>query len=293
MIFAELQGKLGQNHSRAHERAEDVLTSTVFGLLRYLPLDAWLAPLLARVRTGPEFAVDPGWLNVTDVSRCDMRLWQRRSPFGEPDVMMRLFDAQGRLRHLLIIEVKLYSPKSGSADWAEPADAEQNEGDEGSEIEGIDQDQLARYWLYANNELDRLRTSHPTDNAEAPTASLVYLTAHVTAPAEEMEVSEAAAVRLQAADQPIRLAWLSWFDVWRVAYEISKRGQGPLAAHDIERLLTHKGFRQFVGFEGAEAPQPAWFRAPARFWQRRGWFSFNRPAPIGEARFWKHAEPSR
>ena len=60
MIFAELQGKLGQHHSRAHERAEDVLTSTVFGLLRYMPLSDWLGPLAGRIRPiqkhlGPKF----------------------------------------------------------------------------------------------------------------------------------------------------------------------------------------------------------------------------------------------
>src|SRR4051812_26314321 len=46
MIFAELHGKLGEDYSRAHERAEDLLTSTVFGLLRYLtPADGLLAVL--------------------------------------------------------------------------------------------------------------------------------------------------------------------------------------------------------------------------------------------------------
>lgn len=292
MIFAELQGKLGQNHSRAHERAEDVLTSTVFGLLRYLPLEAWLVPLLSRVRTDPEFVVSPDWLDATGIVRCDMRLWQRRSPFGEPDVAMRLFDAEGRLRHLLIIEVKLYSPKSGSAHWVEPTEAELGNEDEASELEGIDQDQLARYWLYTCSELQRLRASHPTDPTDGPTASLIYLTAHVTAPAEELKVSKAAATKQQAADRPIRLAWLSWFDVWQVAYDASQRGQGPLAARDIERLLTHKGFRRFVGFEGAETPQPAWHQATARFWQRRGWFSFTRTPPTGDARFYRRAAPS-
>jgi hypothetical protein len=34
MIDAEIRGKLRADYSRAHDRAEDLLTSTAFGLLR-------------------------------------------------------------------------------------------------------------------------------------------------------------------------------------------------------------------------------------------------------------------
>ena len=37
MIEAVVRGNLGRNQVWAHERSEDLLTSTVFGLLRYLP----------------------------------------------------------------------------------------------------------------------------------------------------------------------------------------------------------------------------------------------------------------
>lgn len=294
MIFAELQGKLGQNHSRAHERMEDVLTSTVFGLLRYLPLDCWLPPLAARVRTGPEFAVAPEWLDVAGIVRCDIKLWQRRSPFGEPDVMLHLFDGQGNLRHLVLIEVKLYSPKSGSAYWVESAADEEPDGeDEGDELAGIDQDQLARYWGFACSELQRLRTAGPGDAAKAPSASLIYLTAHATAPLDELRVSEAAAAKAQGADQPVRLGWLSWFDIWQVAYDGGQRGQGPLPIRDIEKLLSHKGFRRFVGFQAAELQPGTWVRAAARFWRRRSWFTSTRTPPAVSPRFWKSAASQR
>jgi len=294
MIFAELQGKLGQRYSRAHERAEDVLTSSVFGLLRYLPLESWLPPLAARVRTGPEFAVAPEWLDLEDIVRCDIKLWQRRSPFGEPDVVMHLFDAQEKLRHLVLIEVKLYSPKSGSAYRVEPAaDAEPDGDDEGEELAGIDRDQLARYWLFACSELQRLRAAGAGDASKPPSASLIYLTAHATAPVDELEVSEAAAAKVQGAEQPVRLGWLSWFDVWQVAYDGGQRGQGPLPIRDIEKLLGHKGFRRFVGFQAVELQVGAWVRTAARFWRRRSWFTLTRIPPAGGPRFWKGAAAQR
>jgi hypothetical protein len=161
--------------------------------------------------------------------------------------------------------------------------------EEGDELAGIDQDQLARYWLYACSELQRLRAASTVHIAEEPSISLIYLTAHVTAPVEELKVSEAAAAKLQAADQPIRLAWLSWFDVWQVAHDAGKRGQGWLPARDIEKLLTHKGFRRFVGFEAAGTPHEGWQRVEARFWRRRGWFSITQTPSGGSARFWKRA----
>jgi hypothetical protein len=81
MIFAELRSKLGVNYSRAHERAEDLLTSTVFGLLRYLtPADGLLAILRrarpARVDGGTVLIrPDPDWLEVSTVAFIGIDFW--------------------------------------------------------------------------------------------------------------------------------------------------------------------------------------------------------------------------
>lgn len=50
MLFAERHGKLGRDGSLAHDRAEDLLTSTAFQLLRYLPPHDGLFAVLNRVR---------------------------------------------------------------------------------------------------------------------------------------------------------------------------------------------------------------------------------------------------
>ena len=66
MLFAERQRKLGRDGSRAHDRAEDLLTSTAFQLLRYLPLADGLLAVLGRARAvgadGQIQSVAPTWL---------------------------------------------------------------------------------------------------------------------------------------------------------------------------------------------------------------------------------------
>jgi hypothetical protein len=78
MVEAELRGKLGAAGTRAHDRAEDLLTSTVFGLLRYLPLKEGLLSLLGRARPvrlgegGFEVKAEPGWIGGDSVTQAEL-----------------------------------------------------------------------------------------------------------------------------------------------------------------------------------------------------------------------------
>src|SRR5437773_12478484 len=95
MIFAEIHGKLGSGYSRAHARGEDLLTSTAFGLLRYLPLQDGLLRVLEAVRPLIGDAVsrraDPEWIDLRWAKRCEMRFWPWLRPFGQPDLILELF----------------------------------------------------------------------------------------------------------------------------------------------------------------------------------------------------------
>src|ERR1700728_218161 len=95
MLFAERHGKLGRDGSRAHDRAEDLLTSTTFQLLRYLPLDVGLLAILRRVRAvgadGIIASTLPSWLELDRVTVAEYEFWPRWSGFGEPDVVVHLF----------------------------------------------------------------------------------------------------------------------------------------------------------------------------------------------------------
>ena len=268
MIFAELHGKLGSGYQRAHDRAEDVLTSNVFGLLRYLPLDAGLLPLLSKVRVvrgeGAGLTeLDAGWLS--GITRYELQLWVRHADYGEPDIILRLYDDRNTLRHLLIIEAKLYSPKGGAG--AAAANAEDAEvGDD--EVAPIDRDQLVRYWQLLTRELV------PRAAPEAPTALLVYLTAHSAPPRTDLEES----IR-----PGMRLGWLSWRDVWDVA----RAARQHLPAQDLARLLDHKGFASFTGFHGGRLVHLRGLGS-GRFW-RSDWFQApSAPLPV-HGSFWRNS----
>lgn len=220
---------------------------------------------------------------------CDVVLWQRRSPHGEPDVLLWLRDAQGGLVHLVVIEVKLYSPKSGSASYvsvnADDEDSEADDEDSEEQLAGIDKDQLVRYWRFACEEVAR---AHAVDKARKPDASppavsLVYLTAHATAPSNDLLIS------LAAGGSGMRLGWLSWFDVWQVVHKAAQP-PGSLPAADLTALLEHKGFRRFMGFRNPTS-QPS--VESARFWRRRSWFCTPQLRPFGNPRFWNATGSSR
>jgi hypothetical protein len=239
MIHAELRRKLGD---------EDRLTSTAFGLLRYIPVTHGFLPLFRCVRPMSPTAFP----DLSGVARVEVEFWRYSASFGEPDMILRLLDANGRTRWVVLVEVKLHSPKSGRAtEDADPA------GD------APDPDQLVKYW--------QLLTTLDEVNAGA-TPHLVYLTKHAVPPADELAES----LRRRP---DMALGWLSWRDVWAVA-----KGADGLPAEDLARLLAHLGLKRFDGFT------PRAWAAPKRptFWQQCGWFRRLRPWTTPPVRtFWE------
>ncbi len=266
MIFAELRGKLGVDYSRAHERAEDLLTSTVFGLLRYLtPADGLLAILQrarpVRVEDGTiEARPDPNWLEVGLVADVGVEFWPYWPGYGEPDVLLTLRDRAGQPVSLVLIEAKLHSPKSGRA----------GVDDELTEEGAADPDQLVRYW----------RGLQVLPGFPSIPRHLVYLTKHGAAPAGELAESVRRAPEM-------RLAWLSWRDIWAVA---DSAAGTSLPAADLAQLLAYKGLKNFNGF-GAVPWQP---HPASHFWRRHGWFTRAQPwrGAAGAASFWGREERS-
>ncbi|MBO0698342.1 MAG: hypothetical protein J2P46_08115 [Zavarzinella sp.] len=262
MIFAELHGKLGQDCSRAHERAEDVLTSTAFGLLRYIPRADGHLPLLARVRRvrldsshQAVAALAPGWPALADLLQVQTDFWPYAPGYGEPDVLLTLSDADGIPRLAVLLEAKLHAGKSGHADVDE----------ELTGVDAPDPDQLVRYWRLLR-QLDSVR--------RGAVPLLVYLTRHSTAPVEELTDS-------LRREPGMNLGWLSWRDVWDVAV---RAAPDNLPAADLARLLAHKGLKTFDGFNTAPCELPP----SGRFWNGPSWFAPVAPwtGPTG-THFWK------
>ncbi len=226
MIHAELRSKHG---------SEDRLTSTAFGLLRYVPVTAGFLPLLRLTRPISPTAVP----DLSAAVRVEVEFWRYSTTHGEPDVILRLFDATGRVRWVIVVEVKLHSVKSSRAT------GEQDAADD----DVPDPDQLVKYWQLLGG-LDEVLAG--------ATPYLIYLTKHATPPEEELNES----LRRQPA---MALGWLSWRDVWAVARQTETTS---LPAADLARLLAHLGLKRFDGFN------PRVWAAPDRttFWHRRGWF---------------------
>jgi hypothetical protein len=246
MLYAELRGKLGRDGSRAHDRAEDLLTSTAFQLLRYVPADAGLLVVLRKVRwvtwddAGKRAVVEhqpTGWPVPEGTTGYEAVLWPPRDEYGEPDVVVTLM-ADGRPVGRLLIETKLYAGKSGEDDPDDPPEEERS------------RDQLRRYW-------QRLRKDC-TDGVRP--LGVVYLTAHAIHPVEDLTDS----LRTEPGDW---LGWLSWRDVWAVT-----SGLPEPAARDLAAILAHKGLKYFTGFRRPDRPL---LLTAGGFWRSR-WF---RPLP--------------
>ena len=261
MLFAERHGKLGRDGSRAHDRAEDLLTSTAFQLLRYLPVEAGLLAVLKRVRAvdknGRVTTALPSWVKLDSVTHVDYTFWPHWGAHGQPDVVVELF-AGPRSLGRLVIEVKLDAGKSGAAD--EDGEDEDEPDAEETEFEVADADQLRKYW----QGLQR----------RSPALGVVYLTAHAVPPAEEL----AASVAREPGDW---LGWLSWRDVWAAV-----RTRAELPARDLTAILAAKGLKGFDGFHA----KPITLPPSGRFWTPPPvrWFQVASLHLKCAPRFWTH-----
>ena len=276
MIDADVNGKLRADGSNAHERSEDLLTSTVFGLLRYLPAQDAFVPLLRRALHvqlhGSELVLTDNMhaelprIMLDEAVTCDVAFWPSFGLLGQPDVLLTFLDSVGYPLHYVVIEAKLHSPKSGEANVAEILDSATAAIDSGKSPQSPDQ--LARYWR-------GLLMKHP--ETELNRLSLVYLTAHSTPPTDELCASLRACPTMN-------LGWLAWSDIWRVTAPLARQPNPSLAAIDITRLLERRGMKALDAFK---------YKAPlvvgrGRFWQTGNWFErIPLPAIPALTHFWR------
>jgi hypothetical protein len=255
MIFAELHGKLGTNYALAHDRAEDLLTSFTFQLLRYIPLGDGLLPMLRRAQL-VEFE-----RTAAEPFECiDVQLWPRLSSICCPDVLVTGLK-DGRVSSAILVEVKLYSGKSGRGTGAQ---VEAEEAFDAPDKQ-FEPDQLARYWV-------ELARKFPD-----ATRAIIYLTSHLTAPEAELRESLARA-------PDMRLRWLSWYDVWEIVHAKSNQ---YLPAKDLADLLSYRGFSTFMGFRSRGTGVD--FPSSAHFFDANKWFTTPRIDLPHRPHFWEHS----
>jgi hypothetical protein len=257
MIFAELHGKIADG-AWLHERREDVLTSTAFGLLRYVAVDSGIVALLRRGRKvrlqGDEIVVDETeHLETLDRwAKCEWIFWDRHPDFGEPDLRIEAKDSDGKLLAVVIIEAKYLSPKSGVASEDVPFDPA-----------APDPDQLARYAQILSNTVRGVESA------------VFYLTAHSAPPVDELRAS------LTRIPDP-NLFWLAWRDLWTVA---STLRASSVPMEDLELLLAHKGLKPFTGWRVDTILSPPHDRLFAA--SRGVWFTGSSILPLPSESIWR------
>lgn len=115
MTIAEIHGKISDTSTSISERMEDLLTSNIFGCMRYLPPEKVLLPFLHTAHSlhGNVFAIPDRiikiqysfwpWLNLPGCKPC------------EPDVVFGLITDRHAV-HVVFVEAKYYSGLSSEED---------------------------------------------------------------------------------------------------------------------------------------------------------------------------------
>jgi len=222
MTIAEIRGKM-----KPYESMEDLLTSDVFGVLRYLPPKEGLIPILEdainlqgerftlTIEEEPQTPIFDFWPNLNE---------------SIPDVMIKLN------RHIIIIEVKYKSGKSGHFNMEEETSVDI--------IESAKPDQLRREFL------DLLDFKN-----QLVSLSLIYVTAHRVIPEDDIISGREALIATNGLDfkglYESKVFWLSWYKIRekiKFLMTITKDVYKKKILQDVEKLFFYKGFRRFNGY---------------------------------------------
>lgn len=231
MTIAEIHGKISSSGSNISDRLEDLLTSDVFGCLRYLPFEKGFQKILTQAQL---YTAQEKLLSIKNSDEnVSVEFWPRLENNSEPDVLIRNGD------QLIMIEAKYLS---GKTVHHEPKQ------DSEDSMEAVSSDQLAR-----------LFRGLMSDKGNYPRRSLIYLTAHRILPQKDIEDGYKELVELSddARHEYIdNVYWLSWFEVYKTISGLLKSDSQlqdkyrGIVLCDIQRLLHRKGLRQFDGFKG-------------------------------------------
>ncbi|RLD97778.1 MAG: hypothetical protein DRI92_05055 [Aquificota bacterium] len=240
MIEALIKGKL----SHDLENMEDILTSNVFGLIKYLPPKLLLFPFLRVAKT---IKGDLPLKTISDDLSSQLIFWPFLNETNcrpcEPDLLLNLSDGTGKTRYSILIEAKFHSGKSSYPDSSD-----------------FPNDQLAR-------EYDNLQ-KYSENVGSIPV--LIYLTADYGMPRGSIEesISEYTAKR---GNTPT-IAWISWQHLNSIIGDTTGHDQYGEMIRDISSLLTKLGLDLF---KGAPALEPYNLR-----WKFKKMWQFGIKAPV-------------
>jgi hypothetical protein len=250
MLMALLYGKFSRD-----QVSEDLLTSNVFGTLKYLPPGTALIPFL-RKAIAPEKEYPLADLSSDVEVKYEFWPWLGKSDNTgcEPDVLIRLTCSSNK-KILILIEAKYRSGKSSEEekekDLNEELARKQSEEIATLRVDHSDEsvkDQLSREWK-------NLRRLAERESAEPV---LIYLTAGFACPTEDIEASQKA-----LKGEKGKISWLSWRHLLSLITDSHSEMLRDLAA-----VLRRLDLIFFEGFSKVDTPvhtQWAFSAEPVRF----------------------------
>ena len=219
---------------------EDILTSNVFGLLRYVQPQQGILQYLGLAEAEDKKKPLKYLSSLSEIPQKSIEYqfwpwWEEPNCYGcEPDVVIKL-EIPDKQDLLVLIEAKYLSGKSSEADESYDAPI----------------DQLAREW-------DNLSVKANKD--ECPV--LIYLTAHYAYPIQDINdaVNEFLNKRPEGT-KPV-IYWLSW----RHLYKVCENSHLPVL-YDIKLLLDRADLKFFDGVK-LEYVQIPWSIKKVFGWQK-------------------------
>jgi len=225
MIQAELKGKIPEL-----ENSEDILTSCIFGLLRYLPLQEGLFEILKKTKNYDDnSSILDNNQEIIHYNEAEYFFWEASESYGKPDLIL-IFKSHDQIvaPAILVIEVKYYSEKSRSGEH----------------------DQLKDYFLALSDENSR-KTFYNEKISEfkGKFLGLVYLTYYSQEKECEDSLYELSKCKLD--DVKKNFYQLRWNDISKV---IKKRKSAENDEYrrkifeDLYELMLRKNFIDFEGW---------------------------------------------
>lgn len=228
MLEAQLRGKL----TGEQENLEDLLTSNVFGSIKYVPLEEGLLPILQNAENEKgEFPLK----NIGSIVDVKYEFWpwipENSCKGCEPDVLITIMHKSGK-KTIVLVEAKYLSGKSS----------------ESIEKYGPN-DQLAREWGYL--------LSHTEKEIEEVTLVLLYITAHIRYPQTEIEESKQDFIKWLPKKNIPNIIWMSWRNVTKLFFNSKK-----LILADVAKILVKQEFEFYSGIYECVFNEANWHFKP-------------------------------
>jgi len=280
MTIAELHGKLSPDRPHCvHDRMEDLLTSDVFGTMKYAGLEHGFMNWFLQAEPAPIDPTPPpvrAYLDLERIAYADYSFWPTLKNRLEPDVAILVTFEEGDAL-LILVEAKY---QSGVGDWA---------GDEQPGPQGLTGNQIADQ-MRGLEQMSVRGLREWFEGADSPQGVAadgtihrihLFVTTHTSLPEQDYEL----ATRRLGSPWPLPAYWLSWTSLAECLsdhLDKSDRCVRELIV-DLYRLLHRKGLVPFRGFSmepwHSSSSQPS-------FW-REDWWSYP-PLVVGEHEsFWE------